>query len=302
MYDLIILGGGPAGLTAAAYALHKRLETLAISEDLGGKTNYHFRAPWLEGYEMLTGTDVVNRFKSQLEYLGFVHELDRAVQVVKTGQTFVVLTHNQKRFEARALIVATGATPNRLTVPGEQQLIGRGLSYSALSHAPLFVGRNVALVGHGESALRGASELAVVARHLTLILLDPQDLNTPLGKKLEANPRVKIISGYQVQEILGDTHVKGITLRHNGTAQEIALEGLFVEMGMTPNSQMVAGLVNLSPARRIIVDARMATSCPGLFAAGDVTETFTEQVLVAIGEGAKAALSAYAYLLEQVRV
>jgi thioredoxin reductase len=129
MYDLIILGGGPAGLTAAAYALHKRLETLVISEDLGGKTSYRFRTPWMEGFETITGTEVVNRFKSQLEYLDFAHELDRAAQVVKADHTFAVLTNDQKRFEARALIVATGTTPTRLTVPGERQLLGRGLSY-----------------------------------------------------------------------------------------------------------------------------------------------------------------------------
>lgn len=298
MYDLIILGGGPAGLTAAAYALHKRLETLLISEDLGGKTAYHFRTPWIEGYEAITGTEVVNRFKSQLEYLDFAHELDRAAQVVKTGDTFSVLTNDQKRFDARAVIVATGTTPARLSVPGERQLVGRGLSYSALSHASLFIDRSVALVGQGPRALRGAAELAAVAKSLFLILPDARDLTTRLGKKLQADPKVKIASGYRVQEVLGDGFVKGISLQQNGTAQQVTVDGLFVEMGMTPNSQMVVELVPLSPSGRIVVDASMATSCPGLFAAGDVTESVTEQVLVAIGEGAKAALSAYDYLLE----
>lgn len=297
MYDLIILGGGPAGLTAAAYALHKRLETLVITEDLGGKTRYQFHTPWMEGYEAITGTEIVNRFRSQLEYLNFAHELDRAVQVVRTGDTFAVLTQDQKRYEARALLVATGTTPNRLAVPGERQLIGRGLSYSALSHAPLFIERAVALVGQGPRALRGAAELALVARSLIFVLTDPQDLATPLGKKLQANPKVKIVSGYHIDQVLGDNFVTGIAMRRNGTEQEIALDGLFVELGMTPESQMVADLVALNPARRIIVDARMATSCPGIFAAGDITDTFTEQVLVAIGEGAKAALNAYEYLL-----
>lgn len=302
MFDLIILGGGPAGLTAAAYALHKRLETMVITEDLGGKTSYRFRTAWMEGFETITGTDVVNRFKSQLEYLDFAHEIDRAAQVVKTDHSFAVLTNDQKRFESRALIVATGTSPTRLTVPGERQLLGRGLSYSALSHAPIFIDRNVALIGQGPRALRGAAELAVVAKSLVLILPDPQDLSTKLGKKLSADPKVKIISGFRIQEVLGENFVQGIALRHNGTAQEITLDGLFVEMGMTPNTQMLADLVDLSPSGRVIVDARMATSCPGIFAAGDVTETFTEQVLVAVGEGAKAALNAYEYLLEQEKV
>lgn len=300
MYDLIILGGGPAGLTAAAYALHRRLETLVISEDLGGKTGYRFRTSWMEGYEAITGTEVVNRFKSQLEYLDFAHELDRAVQVTKNGDTFEVLTAEQKRFEARAVIVATGTTPSRLSVPGERQLAGRGLSYSALSHASLFIDRDVALIGQGPRAMRGAAELASVAKSLLLILLDSRDMTTALGKRLQTNPKVKMVSGYRVQEILGDGFVNGISLRQNGTAQQISVDGLFVELGMIPNSQMVADLVTLSPSGRIVVDAGMATSCPGLYAAGDVTESVTEQVLVALGEGAKAALNAYDYLLERV--
>jgi thioredoxin reductase len=154
-------------------------------------------------------------------------------------------------------------------------------------------------VGQGPRALRGAAELAVVAKSLLLILDDPQDLTTTLGKKLQANPKVKIVSGFRVHQVLGESFVQGIALRHNGTAQEIELDGLFVEMGMTPNVQMVAGLVAMGPSGRIVVDAGMATNCPGVFAAGDVTETFTEQVLVAVGEGAKASLNAYEYLLGQ---
>lgn len=300
MYDLIILGGGPAGLTAAAYALHKRLETLVITQDLGGKTNFRFHAPWMEGYEALSGIELVERFKRQLEYLDFAHELDRAVRVVSTDGHFAVLTEKQKRFEARAVIVATGASPNRLAVPGENELIGRGLSYSAMSHAPLFVDRNVALVGQGAHALRGAAELALVVKNLTLILPDPADLQTPLGKQLQANPKVHVMTGYRVQAITGSKFVNGIALRHNGTAQQITLDGVFIEMGLMPNSQSVADLVQLNATKRIMVNARAATSQRGIFAAGDVTDTFAEQVLVAIGDGAKAALNVYEYLLGQV--
>lgn len=302
MFDLIILGGGPAGLTAAAYALHKRLETLVITEDLGGKTNFRFRTPWMEGYEAITGLELVNRFKSQLEYLDFAHEMDRAVEVIPTGRHYAVRTATGKEFQARALLVATGATPKRLAIPGERELIGRGLSYSAISHAPLFIDRTVALIGQGVQALRGAAELALVARHLTFVLLSPEDLATPLGKRLQENPKVQILTGYQVQKILGETYVSGIALRHDGAGQQLALDGVFVEMGLTPNTQMLGNLVDLSPSKRILVDARGATSRPGIFAAGDVTETFAEQVLIAIGDGAKAALNAYDYLLEELQV
>ncbi|MBI4674138.1 MAG: FAD-dependent oxidoreductase [Chloroflexi bacterium] len=303
MYDLIILGGGPAGLTAAAYALHKRLETLVITQDLGGKTSLRFHAPWLEGHELLSGVELVNRFKSQLEYLEFVHELDRAVQVVRNDRTFSVRTEKQKQFEARALIVATGTTAKRLAVPGERELLGRGISYSAVSHAPLFIDRQVALIGQGTRALYAAAELALVAKGLVLILPDPKDVEAPLAKKLAENPKVKVLSGFQISEIVErDRFITGIALRHNGTSRGFEIEGLFVEMGTTPNSQMVAGLVEFDAENRIVVNARMATNCPGLFAAGDVTNTVAEQVLVAIGDGAKAALNVYEYLLGRITV
>lgn len=299
MYDLIIIGGGPAGLTAAAYALRKRLETLVVTQDLGGKTNLAFYTPWMEGHETLSGLELVNRFKSQLEYLNYAHEIDRVVEVIPVGQNFAVLTEKGKRWEGRAILVATGATPVRLAVPGEQELLGRGLSYSALSHAPLFLDRRVALIGQGPQALRGAAELALVAHHLTLVLMDPQDLQMPLGKQLQANPKVEVLTGQHVERILGEGYVSGIALRRDGKVTELPVEGLFIELGLRPNSQPVEQLVALTVTKRIIVDARGATSRPGIFAAGDVTDTFAEQVLIAIGDGAKAALNAYEYLLER---
>jgi thioredoxin reductase len=299
MYDLIILGAGPAGLTAAAYALHKRLETLVITLDLGGKVNYPFRVPWMEGHELITGLEIVNRYRSKLQYLNFAHEMDRAVQVARTGKHFAVVTEKQKKFETRAIIVATGATARRLGAIGESKVMGQGLSYSAISHAPLFIDRNVALVGQGMDGLRAAAELALVAKKVHVVFPDPKDLDTPLGAKLQADPKVEVLAGYQVKEVLGEERVQGVVLAQNGTTRKVDVEGLFVELGLTANSQIVADLVNLTPDKRIVVDGRNATSCPGIFAAGDVTDTFAEQVLIAIGDGARAALSAYEYLLEQ---
>ncbi len=247
----------------------------------------------------MTGAEVIERFKAQLQCLDFAHEPDRAVQVVPVDGNFAVLTRNQKRFEARSLIVATGARPKRLTVPGESLLIGRSLSYSALSHAPLFVDRKVALVGQGTRALRGAAELALVARHLLLVLPD-QDLSSPLGMRLAENPKVQVLRDFEVQEIVGrGSYVHALRVRHNRAVREFEIEGLFVELGMVPNSQMVAELARLDPERRIAVDTHLATNCAGLFAAGDVTNAAGEQVLIAVGDGARAALSVYDYLLDQ---
>lgn len=294
MYDLIIIGGGPAGLTAAVYALNKRLETLVISQDLGGQTAYGFSAKGYEGHEVIRGGEVVEKFKRQLEYLNFAHQIDRVTKVVAEGAGYAVLTQSNKRFEAKAIIVATGAQPKRLDVPGEKKLIGKGLSYSAISHAQLFIEREPAVVGSNLRALQAAAELATIAKQVHLILPEQGESDSAFGKKVRANPKVKVYEG-ALKEIRGDQFVESIVVGN----QTIKVDGLFIEAGVNPGSKIVADLGITDANGRIVVNSKCATSKPGIFAAGDVTDVFIEQVLVAIGEGAKAALSAYEYLLNQ---
>jgi alkyl hydroperoxide reductase subunit F len=297
MYDLIIIGGGPAGLTAAAYAVNKRMETLLLSEDLGGKINYWLALKGFEGHEIITGAEVVEKFKRQLEYLHFAHQIDRASKVLLVNRHFAVLTQSGKRYEARAVVVATGATPQRIDVPGEKRLIGRGLSYSAVSHAPLFIDKQAALIGSSGRALRAVAELAEIAKRVHLILPERGEMDSALGRKLRANPRVTLYENFELREVRGDEYVESIIVRGKGETKEVPVDGLFVELGLTPNSQLVADLVLTNGNGKIVVDSKCATSRPGIFAAVDVTDIFVEQVLVSIGEGAKAALSAYEYLL-----
>ncbi len=299
MYDLIIIGAGPAGLTAAAYAINKRIETLVISEDLGGKINHRINLKGFEGHEIITGADVVEKFKRQLEYLNFAHQADRVSKVTANDRNFLVTTETGKQYEARAVVIATGAAPQRIDVPGEKRLMGRGLSYSTVSHAPLFIDKTAALIGTGGRALRSAAELAGVAKHVHLILPDRGEIDSPLGSKLRANPKITVYENYELREVRGEQFVEGIVVRGKGETQEILVDGLFVEMGLAPNSQLAADLVLTNASRKIVIDSKCATSRPGIFAAGDVTDGFVEQVLISIGEGAKAALSAYEYLLNQ---
>ncbi len=294
MYDLIIIGGGPAGLTAAAYAINKRLETLVVSEDLGGKINYRLNLKGIQGYEVITGTEVVEKFKRQLEYLNFAHQSDRVTQVAPEGKGYAVLTQSNKRHQGRAIIVATGATPNRLDVHGEKQLVGKGVSYSAISHAQLYIDREPAVVGSNRRALYAAAEMAEIARLVHLILPDKGEMDSPIGKKLRANAKVKIYES-PLKEVRGTESIESIVVGD----KTIKVDGLFVEMGLTPGSKIVADLGITDATGRIIVDNKCATKRPGMYAAGDVTDVFIEQVLVAVGEGAKAALSAYEYLLNQ---
>ncbi len=302
MYDLIVVGGGPAGLTAAIYALRKRLNVLLVSKDLGGKTQYHLGLPWIQDYQVIRGLEVVNKFKSELEYLDFARHMEPVEcvnRIVDGDEThFIVHTRGGGELITRAVIIATGVRQKRLEVPGEKEYIMRGLCYSALSYAPLFIEKETLVVGDGDLALRSAAELATVAKHVNLVRASSEALESPLYKKLKSAQNVTVFEGTQVVAVKGDEYARCVVVKDPlGGVKEIEVDGTFIEMGLVPNTQIVADLVELDEQGRVKIDCRNATSTPGVFAAGDVTTSYTEQVLVAVGEGAKAALSAYEYLL-----
>lgn len=299
MYDLIILGGGPAGLTAAVYAIRKRLDVLLVSPDLGGKTGWHMHLPDnLERFQVITGDEVVSRFKSQIEYLEFARKLEHGEKVEAIEGGYAVKTKEGNRYEAKAIIVATGAGAVKLNVPGESKYRLRGLAYSAVSYAPLFIDRTAAVVGEGELGVKSALELAQIARQVYFIVPSLSVLDNSMGKKLKASKNVTVLDGYKVKEIKGEeTYARSIVVTKADEAKELAVDVTFVELDLLPNSGCVASLVKLNEKKQIAVDCSNRTSRPGIFAAGDVTDTYAEQVLICIGEGAKAALSAYEYIL-----
>jgi thioredoxin reductase len=301
MYDLIVIGGGPAGLTATIYAIRKRLNVLLVSKDLGGKTNYRLALPWIEDYQVIRGLEVVNKFKSELEYLKFARLLQSVERVERRPDGFAVLTREGNELLSRAIVIATGTRQKFLSVPGERDYMMRGLCYSALSYAPLFIDRKTIVVGDSDLALRSTAELATVARHVHLVGVSKETLDMPLGKKLRGADNVTILEDYQVVEVRGNSYAERLLVKApDGHQAEIEADGTFIEMGLVPSSQMVQDLVELDEGGHIKVDGLARTSLPGVFAAGDVTDIFAEQVLVAVGEGAKAALSAYDYLLPQL--
>ncbi len=301
MYDLIIIGGGPAGLTATIYALRKRLNVLLISRDLGGKTNYRLQLPDVEHHLVINGEEVVSRFVNEIEYLDFARRMEKVARVERAADGYQVVLANGPVQRAKAVIVATGANAQRLNVPGEREYLMRGLCYSAVSYAPLFVERSTVVIGSSALALRAAAELARIAHQVTLIAPDRGDLDSALGRQLRLTPNVVVLEDYTVERVVGDDYARRLLLhaRQADERHELKADAFFVELGLTPNSDLVRGLVALDAQGRIEIDARNRTSAPGVFAAGDVTDAFAEQVLIAIGEGAKAALSAYEYLLEQ---
>jgi thioredoxin reductase len=296
MYEMIIIGGGPAGISAAAMALNQRVETLIVAEQWGGQTTYEMQLEDKEGRASISGETLLESFRRQLDYLDFVRHFDRVTRVKPVEEHFVVKTTDADRFEAQTLIIATGAKPERLDVPGARRLAGRGLSYSATTHAGLFLGKDVAVVGSGRRAQWAAASLARKAHQVYLLAPEPL-LTTPLADKLQKMDNLEIIEGAVVKEVTGDAYLDSVVaVTPEGQEREMAVRGLFVKLPRVPNADLVSEWVDCDSRGHIIVDQQNATSWPGVFAAGDVT-LVSEQMLVHIGEGVKAALSAYHYLM-----
>jgi thioredoxin reductase len=297
MYDLIVIGGGPAGITAAATAINRRLETLIVAERWGGQTAYFMDLEDADIHNVITGEELLSRFRGQLDYLDFCRHYDRVVQASPVQDHFLVVTVDDDQFEARSLIIATGAKPERLNVPGEEGLVGRGLSYSVVTHGSLFLGKEVAVVGTYRRAQLAALELAQCAHQVHLFAPELLPADQPLVDTLRRTPNVSIYEGTTVCQVRGERYVEGIVVETvDGATLDVPVKGVFVKLPRQANSELVRGWVDLDKEGRIKVNLYGATSYPGVFAAGDVTH-ISEQVLVHIGEGAKAAVEAHSYLL-----
>lgn len=300
MRDLIIIGGGAAGLSAAMYALGKRLDFLMIYDTLGkAGTTQHLAGDLEEEY--LAGAEAVRLFERRITSQADRALRDQVTDVAKPSGVFHVTTRHHGVQKSRAVIVATGAAPIALSVPGAQELLGYGLGYSITTHVHIMAGKRVAVIGTTVRALRGAAELARTAAQVYLIAPDAAGIQTPLTL-LRRHPHVEILEGYEVRELVGTHSVEQLVVARDAQSRRLQVDAAFVDLGLVPNSTFVRRLVQTDSEGFIWVDDRNATALPGLFAAGDVTTAFGEQVLIAIGDGARAALSAYTYVLMQLPV
>lgn len=297
MHELIIIGGGPAGLSAAAYAVRKRMDALFISKGLGGRTKRQLQLPWIEDYQVAVGEETIQKFRTQLDYLDFMRVRAQVTQLMPIAGGFRVMVADGKVYDTQTVIVATGAVGQLLNIPGEREFEMRGLCYSAMTYAPLMVDRNVAVIGSEILALRAVAELARIATQVTLIAGKAGDLDTPVGKRVLSADNVVVKRNSEVLQIKGDEYARSVVIRQEGRVQEIPTDAIFIEERLVPNSELVADLVECDECGFIKVDARNRTSLPGLFAAGDVTNALAFQVLMGLGDGEKAALSAFDYLL-----
>lgn len=298
MRDLIIIGAGPAGLAAALYATRKRLDCLVISRDLGGKSNYSVHVPDSEGPSAIRADELVTIYKSRLQYLRHSHQIAGVNRLTASGGTFSCTLEDDSIEEARAVIVATGTHLRRLDVPGEKQFLSRGLGYSSISYSHLFAGKSVVLAGDADRVLDSTLELSIHADAVTTALLAGGRFSEDLVARACDLDRVTILEEATVKEFRGDEYAREIVLSSKAGEQTIAADGFFVELEPEPNTDFIGDGIHLESNGSLRVDGTNSTAVPGLFAAGDVTGNGYEQILVSLGEGAKAALSAYRYLLQ----
>jgi len=299
VYDVIILGAGPAGLAAAVYTARKLLKTLVITENIGGQALESWAIENYMGYRMVTGEDLMKRFEEQARELHIQLELDGVVAVSRDGSSFTVKTATDRSFGTRALVIATGKHPKMLGLEGEERFIGRGLSICATCDGPLFRGKEVAVVGGGNSALQTAIEMSKIAKTVHLVVRSQIRCDAVYKDIYAKKDNIITHLNVEVSHLSGDQFITGLGLRHRDTGEvaEIRVDGIFLEIGWLPNTEFLEGFVSLNPGKEVVVDENCHTSVPGVFAAGDVSSIKGKQIIIAAGEGAKAALEAYEYVV-----
>lgn len=306
-YDVLIVGGGPAGAAAAVYAARKGIRVGVAAERFGGQVNDTMS---IENYISVletNGPKLAAELEAQVRHYNVdIMNLQRASQIVPAsaaGSLTEVRLENGGVLKAKSVILSTGARWRNVNVPGEAEYKNKGVAYCPHCDGPLFKGKRVAVIGGGNSGVEAAIDLAGIVEHVTLVeFADALKADAVLVNKLKSLPNVTIHTNAQTTEITGDgSKVNGLSFkdRVSGAEQNVPLEGVFVQIGLVPNTEFLKGTVELSKFGEIVVDAKGHTSVPGVFAAGDCTTVPYKQIIIAAGEGSKAALSAFDYLIRQ---
>ncbi len=303
-FDVLVVGGGPAGAAAAIYAARKGIRTGVAAERFGGQVLDTMAIENFISVKETEGPKLARALEEHVrEYEVDIMNLQRASQLIPAGEDGLhrVRFENGGELKAKTLILATGARWREMNVPGEQEYRGRGVAYCPHCDGPLFKGKRVAVIGGGNSGVEAAIDLAGIVAHVTLLEFG-EDLRADavLQRKLNSLPNVRVLKMAQTTEVKGDGQkVTGLVYkdRTNDEMHEVELEGIFVQIGLLPNSEWLKGTLELSRFGEIIVDAKGQTSIPGVFAAGDVTTVPYKQIVIAVGEGAKASLSAFDHLI-----
>lgn len=301
VYDLIIIGGGPAGITAGIYSARKKINTLLMTKGFGGQmTKKAVTVENYPGFEEISGLELITRLEKQLRKQKIEILAGEVEKLEKAGGNFLVLTKDNKKLEAKTVIIASGSEPRTLDIPGEKEFIGKGVSYCVNCDGPLFSRKTVAVAGGGNAGLEAALFLLNYAKKI--YILEHQDkLRADLTsqEKVKKNKNIEIITGIVLKEIRGKKFVEEIIYqdRKEGLEKSLPVEGIFVEIGWRPATAFLKELAAFNEKKEIIIEPQTCqTKTPGLFAAGDVTAGKYKQIIVAAGQGARAALAVYDYL------
>ncbi len=303
MYDLIIIGGGPAGITAGIYAARQKVKTLLVTKNFGGqiikKTVAIENYP---GFEEISGFDLIKKFENHLrkfkEHIEI--KIEEVIKVEKQDNLFLVHTRNNIKFKSKTVIIATGASPRTLGVPGEKEFTSKGVSFCAICDGAMFSGKDVAIIGGGNSGFETALFLSNIANKIYILeygsQLKADKENQEVVKK---SKKTEIITNAQLKEIKGDKFVHSLVYKDRVSKKEktLKVKGVFVEIGLIPASSIVKKLVDFNDKNEIKIKSESCeTKTPGLFAPGDINEGRYKQIVVSCGEGSKALLAAFDYL------
>lgn len=298
MYDIIIIGAGPAGMTAAIYAARREMKTLVIGAKVGGQMLWASEIENYPGFQTIKGFELISKMKEQAESFGVEVISAEAKKIEENADGFKVYTE-QEVYEGRTIVATLGASPRRLAIPGEEEFKGKGIAYCANCDGPFYRNKNVAVIGGGNSALDAAEVLSKIAKQVYLIDREEKfNAFETLIKEVETKKNVACFHYHDIKEISGSSKVEKIKIADRGTKEEkeIAVDGVFIEIGHIAQVDLIRELVEVDGNSEVVIDSRCATKTPGLFAAGDITQVPYKQIIIAAGQGAIAALSAYQYL------
>lgn len=297
MYDVIIIGAGPAGFSASIYTIRKKLSTLILYENIGGQVTKSFKVENYLGFKSITGVKLFQKFKEHIDHFNIPIKQVTVEKIKQINKGFQVITSDNK-FACKAIIIASGKNPRTLCIPGEKKFLGKGVSFCATCDAPLFKNKTTAVIGGGNAALDTALQLSKIAKKVYLININPEFVgDEATEEKVKKTPIVEILTETETLEIKGKNVVQKIKIKNEtGKQKELPVEGIFIEIGSIPASFFVKSLVKLNKKGEIEIDSQNKTNVPGIFAAGDATSISQKQIIIAAGEGAKAALSAYEYI------
>lgn len=304
MYELIIVGGGPAAVAAGVYAARKKIKAAVIASSFGGQSIVSDKIGNWIGTKSITGWDLAKQLEEHLRAQEGIDIIEEKVeQVVKKEDGFSVKTASEKEYGTKAVIICSGGRHRHLNVPGEDKFVGKGVAFCSTCDAPFFKGKDVAVVGAGNAGLEAVLDLVPYANKIYLIARgDKIKGDQSTHEDVLGCGKAEVIYNAEIKEILGDKFISGLKYADNvsGEEKEIAIQGMFVEIGTVPNSDMVKGLVELNDRGEIKVDARTGrASVQGVWAAGDVTDLPYKQSNIAVGDAARAMLNAYSYLRER---